>query len=468
MSVRLSRKLADWAVIGEDPVKDKPGLRAEIEALRGRQATQQEIRDARRLFAKVLDAPGGLVISTIHAFCQSLLGRFPIEAGISPHFSALDERTAVELMDAARKRVLEQARVGRNLELADALAVMTEVTSDTGFEGIIDVALRDRVKLSSALDHAGGEQALIDVVFAGRLVGIDETEHAVRMAASDETAFDGTALRAAVLALEAGTKTDHDKSASMAAWLSEADVERRADRWATGASVFLRPKVRSAPKQGTKAISENFPDSIAAMDAEAERILGVEAPLPAVALARRTAALIRLAGAVLEDYQSGKDVRAQLDFDDLILKAGGAQRRGVSDWVMYKLDGGIDHILIDEAQDTAPRQWSVVRALADEFFTGDSAHEAIRPDVARTVFVVGDVKQAIYSFQGADPQGFLTNSTEVAQKAADVGRTLDTVPLDTSFGRPMRFCGPSIRCSTAIRPGLVSRNAIPPSGSPGR
>ena len=188
MSVRLSRKLADWAVIGEDPAKDKPGLRAEIEALRGRQATQQEIRDARRLFAKVLDAPGGLIISTIHAFCQSLLGRFPIEAGISPHFSALDERTAVELMDAARKRVLERARVGRDPELADALAVMTEVTSDTGFEGIIDVALRDRAKLSSALDHAGGEQALIDALCRKVGVGIDETEHAVRMAASEETA----------------------------------------------------------------------------------------------------------------------------------------------------------------------------------------------------------------------------------------------------------------------------------------
>ena len=78
------------------------------------------------------------------------------------------------------------------------------------------------------------------------------------------------------------------------------------------------------------------------------------------------------------------------------------RRAGVcAPWVLFKLDGGLDHILVDEAQDTNPDQWAIVARLAEEFFVGDGAAE--RP---RTVFAVGDAKQSIYSFQRADPHAF--------------------------------------------------------------
>ena len=462
MSVRLSDELSRWAVL-----KDSK-LRSKLDDLRGRTATMDEVAEARRLFAKVLDAPGGLKISTIHAFCQSLLRRFPIEAGVSPHFDLADDRTTIELLTNARLTVLAHARRGDDEDLADALSVITRTLTDQGFEDILKVAVADRGKLDAARTKAGGTGALITEMY--RRVGVDpaETDDDLLLTASQEDAFDAPALRAAIPALEGGGKEDKGRADGMASWLGNADPVVRRGGWDTWTVQFLakdsskRPYIRK--RLATKKVAESVPHLVDALFVEAERVLQVEARRRTIALAHRTAALIRIATAVLVRYTEEKRRRGLLDYDDLVRKAGELLARGgVADWVLFKLDGGLDHILIDEAQDTAPSQWAVIRALAEEFFTGDSAHEDRTPEIERTVFAVGDIKQSIYSFQGADPAGFTASRAAFAQRAEDAQRTFRSVPMEVSF----RSTGAVLQAVDAVfnrdpgKIGVAEPNPIP-------
>jgi ATP-dependent helicase/nuclease subunit A len=428
MSVRLSDMLASWTVL------DERALAAKLEDLRGRLPRREEIDEARRLFARVLDAPGGLRIATIHAFCQSLLRRFPIEAGVSPHFSLADDRTANELMDAARLSVLARARHGADETLADALEIITETLSDLGFKELMAIVQSDRARLSEAVSKAGGVEDLVSELYARVGVTPEETDWDLLVASSEEAAFDGTALRASIPALETGGKQDKEKAAALGDWLGRGDTADRALRWDEWRAVFLTGTGTIRAKLANKAVAEGYPEVPVALGREAERVLAVQEKRKAIALAHRTAALIRLAVAVLEAYAGEKRRRGLLDYEDLIRTAGGLLgRHGVAEWVLYKLDGGIDHILIDEAQDTAPAQWKVIRALAEEFFVGIGAQEERAPEIRRTVFAVGDRKQSIYSFQGADPQGFSDTRDHFATRAAEADKTFDTVPIETSF-----------------------------------
>ena len=129
-------------------------------------------------------------------------------------------------------------------------------------------------------------------------------------------------------------------------------------------------------------------------------------------------------------YDAPSGCAGVLDYDDLVLDARDLLRRpGIAPWVLFKLDGGLDHILIDEAQDTNPEQWEIVAALAEEFFAGEGA---ARPQPH--VFAVGDAKQSIYSFQRADPQAFLRMRAAFRRNGSiDAQQDWRIVPLDISF-----------------------------------
>ena len=172
-----------------------------------------------------------------------------------------------------------------------------------------------------------------------------------------------------------------------------------------------------------------MPDAEDILKKEAERILAVAARIKAVNVAFGTAALLELGDAILARYQDAKRARNALDYDDLILRARALlTQSAITPWILYKLDGGIDHILVDEAQDTSPEQWEVIFALAEEFFAGVGAR-----DTLRTVFVVGDEKQSIYSFQGADPKAFEEMRHLFQKRAAGAGTGWQEVPLLTSY-----------------------------------
>ena len=163
--------------------------------------------------------------------------------------------------------------------------------------------------------------------------------------------------------------------------------------------------------------------------------------------AQKTAALHQFARVFLPAYEAEKQRRGWLDFDDLILKSRALlSDSNVAAWVLFRLDGGLDHILVDEAQDTSPAQWKVIEHLAQEFSSGVGA----RDDVQRTIFVVGDKKQSIYSFQGADPREFDRMQKHFKQRFGDIGAPFISLGLEHSFRSSdaiLRFVDQSVSIS---------------------
>ena len=420
MAIRVNDRLSDWATVNGSK------LRAELKKLTGEDPEPETIDRARRLFARVLDAPGGLRIDTIHAFCQSLLRRFPIESRVPPHFQVMEERSADEAMEQARTHVLARARAGGDAGLKAALSLVTRLVPEQGFAELMDHLASERARLAALL--AQGPDAAEAKLRATLGLKPFETALSILEAACRDQAFDGPSLkRAAALLLASSSATDKKAGSRLDLWLAHPKL--RPAEFDEYGQAFFTQKWEKRQSFMTRKLAAAAPDLVQAMETEFARLEGVRARHGAALMADATSALLRLGGAVLESYESFKASRALLDFDDLVLKSSALlERPGVAPWVLYKLDGGIDHILIDEAQDTNPEQWRVVAALAGDFFSGQSAREEVR-----TVFAVGDVKQSIFSFQRADPAAFQGMRRHFEERVNAAQAKWDMVELETSF-----------------------------------
>ncbi|MBV9992945.1 MAG: double-strand break repair helicase AddA [Alphaproteobacteria bacterium] len=391
MQDRLFRQLGQWAMLPDTELKQKI---AEVGATA---STSSDLAQARRLFAQALETPGGLKIQTIHAFCQNLLARFPIEAGVPPSFRVLDDRTARDLLAEARARVLERAGTG-DAALAAAVAHLVTQTSEGRMQQLLDAALStDRRKLDRFFGHADA--------LTGRL-------RVAHGAAATDTPR-GVAERFVVLAetmplaeiaawLATGSKTDIERGQELADALAASDA---LSRFALFRDVVLTQSGERRARLATAALAKARPDLLAALEGFCSEFLSAEQCHRAAQAAALAEAMLIVADAVRDIYASMKRARGVLDYDDLIAETLKLLERGdAAQWVLFKLDGGLDHILIDEAQDTSPEQWAIVRKLTEEFFAGAGSHEG-----TRTVFAVGDEKQSIFSFQGAEPKQFDVN-----------------------------------------------------------
>ena len=426
MATRIAERLGGWA-----KASDKDLLPA-IHEISGRKADGPTIARARRLFADVLDTPGGLGIQTIHAFCQSLLRRFPLESGVAPHFSVMDERDAAEMLAGARDKVLARARDGE-VDLAGALARIVRDVHETAFPELMAELAQGRVKLERLIRQCGSRAAAAAWAFRRLGIGIGETpESVVRAACADDT-FDALGLRVAVSALADGSPRDAERGGIIAAWTA-APVDQRERAYSQYAGAFLGGVGSAEPARVrntliTKPAALKAPGARTVLDVEAERLVAVEARRRSAWTAAATDAILDLGESLLAEYAAEKERRALLDYDDLIDRARALlERPGLASWVLYKLDGGIDHILIDEAQDTNPEQWRVIETLAREFLAGEGAREA-----TRTVFAVGDVKQSIFSFQGADPSAFERMREHFGAGVRAAHGRWDEVELGVSF-----------------------------------
>jgi ATP-dependent helicase/nuclease subunit A len=419
MSDRLFRELGRWVVQSDQD------LTATLEETTGAAVDETQRDLARRLFARVLETPGGLRIQTIHGFCESLLARFPLEAGQPPNFDVLDERQALDLLAGARDGILLEA--DNEEGLGQALTTISDRIGELRFLDVVNRLVGERGRIDRLISRHGGIEKLVAATFAALGVDQDETEHDVIQTACDG-GFNEPGLRAAADVLLQGSKTDVGRGDALAVWL-RSSLEDRADGFDSYASAYLTNDGSIRKTLVTKASQARMPDAEEILKKEAERILAVAARIKAVNVAFGTAALLELGDAILARYQDAKRARNALDYDDLILRARALlTQSAITPWILYKLDGGIDHILVDEAQDTSPEQWEVIFALAEEFFAGVGAR-----DTLRTVFVVGDEKQSIYSFQGADPKAFEEMRHLFQKRAAGAGTGWQEVPLLTSY-----------------------------------
>ena len=423
MANRLNDRLGNWAAMADGE------LEGELGELMGGTVPPPTLNAARRLFAETLEVPKGLQIRTIHAFCESLLGRFPLEADVAPHFSVIDERTAGELRTEARDRVLAHAHDGDDGDLAAALSHLAGIVDEGRFATVMGELDANRGRLRGLIAGHGGLAGLVGACRGALGLDAGATSRSVLAQACAPGAFDEPGLHRAAAALDDGTARDRKRAAAIRAWLGA--PQERADAFTDSyRRVFLTAEGTPSAEQNlvTKTAQRADPAALGVLLGEQARIHAVRQRLQAVAVAEATAALLRIGASLLAAYDSLKRARALLDYDDLILTArrllAGGGRAG---WVHYKLDGGIDHILVDEAQDTSPEQWEVVTALAEEFFAGAGRREG------RTVFAVGDEKQSIYSFQGADPDAFDCMRAYFAERVRSAREDWKTVTLAHSF-----------------------------------
>ncbi len=426
MQTRLARRLTTWVALPDLE------LSAEVQALTGASPTAEGLEGVRALFARVLDVPGGMKIQTIHSFCQSLVARFPIEAEIAPHFELMDELTAREVMTEAKAQTLARASTESG-PLGQALAQISVWVNEDDFDGLLSELLGRRARLAAARRaHLGTEGVVQALRRRLGLVG-EETPAEIVSGACEDPALDDTSLRAVAAALrDSGSKTDSSAGQAIAGWLETR--ESRPARWDAYLSAFFKQDGTRRARLATKATLNALPGADEILAAEAERLAAVRERLKAATVAEASAALLRLTGAIFDGYEAAKRRRARLDYEDLIqVSRRLLEQPSIAPWVLYKLDGGLDHLLIDEAQDTNPDQWRVVELLTEEFFAGLGVEEPSEDRPPRSIFAVGDPKQSIYSFQGADPGEFLRMRSHFARRVRQAERGWQPVDLIHSF-----------------------------------
>ena len=425
MSNRITQQLAAWVT------EDDYDLTEKLKLLYRGEVNGPTRERARRLFARVLDTPGGLRISTIHAFCQSLLQRFPLEAGVSPHFAVMDERDAAEALFEAQEATIEHARAGSDPKLGEALAFVTARVHEINFAPLMESLVASRGKLANLIDRDGTIEAVLSALRRKLGLGAEETEQVIVAEACHDNAFACDDLKRVVAAMSESTKTDKENAATIARWLDK--VSHRPDHLETYLEAFFTEKGEVRARLVSVAIARDQPHILRALEIEAERLRLLMDRVRAARVATATEALLRLGADLLARYRADKERRGTLDYDDLIQATRALlQRPGLAGWVLYKLDGGLDHILVDEGQDTNPDQWAIVDAIAAEFFTGLGRHAETSAQ-PRTVFVVGDRKQSIYSFQGASPEEFERMRDHVRAAVQNAELHWDDVGLNVSF-----------------------------------
>lgn len=419
MAERIQARLASWVRM---PNKL---LCQELEAL-AEPNDPEAVREARRLFAKVLDAPGGgLRIQTIHAFCQTLLAGFPTEAGLSPGFRPLEGRAEAALGRATLGDLVGSAERGGDLGLIRDIQALSRRLGEEKAERYLMLCAR----APDALAALGSREGIAARVRTALDVPLGDVEAAIAAACADDR-FDCATLRRIAAANAAwGTKTGLDH-ADLAATFLAADPARRAALLQDLIGV-ARTKAGEPRAFGAKLLGcdPDHGDNCARLAAAIAELLSLRSRAE---LAGLLAAGLRAGQAYALAYAEAKRIQGVVDFDDLIrLTVALLERDGIGEWIRYKLDRRTDHILVDEGQDTNVAQWRIVRALADEFFVGEPG----RAD--RTIFSVGDFKQAIFGFQGTDPVAFgaAQRFFEQAIEAEVDGRErrLAKLSLDRSF-----------------------------------
>ena len=377
MQNRLFKTLGAWAMQSDDK------LRAALTELG--EAAPDDLSTARTLFARAIEVPGGLRIQTIHALCSAILRQFPLEGGVSPQFRELD--------DLARDKLIE--------EVLDQLAedhagVMSDVSAFYRGDSLVGLGRQVSAKADDfVITRSESEifqsfgvspnltiDAILDQVFVpGTLEMLHKIGKALFQSSSptDETnakrltALPDTPSAPALKGLEAILLTGE------------------------GAKNPFSAKVGMVPTKEGKALPEIAP-YLPQLDELMVRVEDARLERISLEAAQKNAALHRFSQVFLPAYEKAKQDRAVLDFDDLIRRTRDVLSGTAIRWVLYRLDGQIDHILVDEAQDTSPAQWQIIHALTDAMADDDAR--------SRTLFVVGDKKQSIYSFQGADAESF--------------------------------------------------------------
>ena len=409
MQARLFDQLGGWAVL------DDAALSRELARLDDGDPQAMDhaaLSRARKLFARALETPGGLKIQTIHAFCEKLLRRFPLEAGVSPRFAVLEDQAATALSHAAREDLARAAVADPEGPIGQAYSHFAVELDWQRFQALLSMIEAKRADLLDYIDRAEAGTAPDPWSLTGA-----ERDRSPEELERDFVAFiDPGEWNRMAEAMETGSANDKKIADAMSVAAPYAG-------FAALAGVFCTQAGDPRKSMGTKSAPQGAVGWL--LDLQT-KFLATREALRKAKVADDTVKVLTLARAHAAFYEAAKAQRGALDFPDLVARAAALlTQSGAAAWVLYKLDGGVDHVLIDEAQDTAPEQWAIVRALTGEFYSGEKS--------GRTVFAVGDEKQSIYSFQGARPERLRQERGAFLALAEGAGEPFAGPELNTSY-----------------------------------
>ncbi len=420
MQNRIHAQLGLWVTLLETDLQDKLDKTFDIKT------SPSILKKARRLFAMVLERPDSIRIMTMHAFCQMILNRFPHEAGIAPHFTLLEGEEEKQF----QQQVIAQcfADIKKNAELTQAWAMLGHTQASSRTVELIQQVFQHTGKWAC---HFKSHSTLSEFASAlQKKLGLKST-----MTVDDflnihchEPALSEQRMLWAADMLRSGSSTDSERSLAITTWLN--DKANRVGSFDDYVGVFLTQEETIAKTLATKKVSQKYPDVMDIMNQEARRVEAVVQQRNALLFYHQQCAFYQLGRHVWHVLDEAKHRHAQLTYDDLILKTRDLLTQAdLAPWILYKLDGGIDHMLIDEAQDTSPEQWDIVFALLDEILAGAGA----RADEHRTLFVVGDEKQSIYSFQGANHHHYQEVKDKLSKRFEQLPKPMKNIERTKSY-----------------------------------
>lgn len=418
MANRIFKALGAWATLPEHDLTEA------LAKLTGRPPTPAERAKARRLFAESLETPGGLRIETIHAFCTRVLQAAPFEANVPPRFEVADDLAQAQMLREARRELLASVALHPDGAEAKALDLLARLAAQDSFESMVQEAQRQRALFNDENGRARDASEMRAGISAVLGIAPDLDADSVRSAFRRELAALPD-LHMLIEALQAGSPTRQNCATSLRTLLAGQD-DGDPVAFCRRGLITAEGTISSTIRGRGKSELEGAP--LAALEALGALVLSTAERLNAVAIRDRSAALALLVTRMLASYQRQKSLRSLLDYDDLIARTRALFERVEAAWVLYKLDAGIDHILLDEAQDTGEAQWAILRKLAEEFTSGGDIRE--KP---RTIFVVGDEKQSIYGFQGAAPSAFGEERRALDRRVTEAELAFEAISLNTSF-----------------------------------
>lgn len=423
MLSRLFSRLGDWSVASDQQLREKL---SDLEDRPLTEYTAEDLRQARALFARALETPGGLRIETIHAFCARVLRRFPLEAGVSPGFSEIEDDEANALWQAVLAQRLEASATAH----PEDMRVLARATGGLGIGAALDALRFKRQELQAFRQSLSSDSELTSIVRQACSASAATPEEILHAAMIEALPTEQIQRALADLsALEKPGSSDQKLQAALTEIIASDEAEARYAVYMTalaGAKGDFPSGSNPFTAKAGPGVADLFTRKIkdgAAEGHEITRLKAVQDELSAAEAAARTIALMRIGLPMMEAYEREKRARGALDFDDLIAYTRHLlTHSNAAEWVLYKLDGGLSHLLLDEAQDTSPAQWALINAIIEEFQSGHGRERAAGP---RTQFVVGDPKQSIYSFQGADQQQFKAEQRNFVRREEFVAEAED-------------------------------------------
>ena len=444
MATRVLSKLGEWATASSE------ALSGDLAKLLGRAPGSAELAAAPCLFASVIDAPGGLSIMTIHGFCERVLRRYSFEANVPPGFTVLTEEEARDALSEAQAQAFASAKSG---PLRGALNSVVAFAGEAEFARVLGAMLGQRSEIAHLMQVSGEDPAQYSEDKLCWLFNLAKDDTRESVLAGSALLLPEATLRELAAVLFEGKKTDQDAAAQFQAVAEAHDAE---EKHSALKAAFMTQAGEPRKRLMTEAIKKQFPALSDRLVKAQAAFVALDEQLCGLKVIEATTALLRLTAAIFGRYEAEKRARAAVDFDDLISGTLSLlSREDASDWVLYQLDGQIDHVLVDEAQDTSPAQWAIIERLTSDFFSGEGARSS-----PPTLFAVGDEKQSIYGFQGAAPELLAENGAHYADKAQEAGFRWRTVDLNLSF-RTLAPVLTAVDRVTAALPGLAHGPSVP-------